>query len=481
MKELVPFGLEQLGGRYARPTGDHSGNELSIHGLGQERTAGLGFFQPVGGLHQGLLGLGQLTEADGTHALKLSFSFGLVGLGLQGLDQGLSCADRSDQLLLPIPTRTQGAGLFVQAAEFGSDGCEATLSIARLVFLQCPALDLQLAQAAFDAIQLGRHGVDGRTQLGSGLVHAVDGLVGHEAVVDVAIRKSRGRHQGGVLDAHAVVHLVALLQATQDGDRVFDGGLAGQHGKEAALQGGVLLDVLLVLVQGRGPDAVQVSPGQGRLEHIGRVHGSLRSARTHQGVELVDEQNHLAVCAGDLLQDGLQALFELAPVLGTRQERAHIQRHDALALDSIGHVAGHDAVGQAFDDGGLAHTGVPDEDRVVLAPARENLHHAANLLITADDGVELSGFGFLGQIGGVLLEGFKGGLGILARDTAAPAHLSQGGVDLLGRDATRLEEAHGLRVALADESQEQVFGRDELVAHLLCGLASIVQDQGQRL
>ena len=69
-----------------------------------------------------------------------------------------------------------------------------------------------------------RHGVDLGAQLGRRLVHQVDGLVGQEAVGDVAVGQHRRRHQGRVLDAHAVVALVALLQAAQDRDGVLDHG-----------------------------------------------------------------------------------------------------------------------------------------------------------------------------------------------------------------------------------------------------------------
>jgi hypothetical protein len=77
--------------------------------------------------------------------------------------------------------------------------------------------------------------------------------------------RERGRgDEGGILDAHAVVGLVALLEAAQDGDGVFDRRLADHHGLEAALQGGVLLDVLAVLVERGGADAAQLAARQGR-------------------------------------------------------------------------------------------------------------------------------------------------------------------------------------------------------------------------
>ena len=46
---------------------------------------------------------------------------------------------------------------------------------------------------------------------------------------------------------------------------VLDGGLLHDHGLEAALQGGVLLDVLAVLTEGGGADDLDLPAGEGGL------------------------------------------------------------------------------------------------------------------------------------------------------------------------------------------------------------------------
>ena len=106
------------------------------------------------------------------------------------------------------------------------------------------------------------------------------------------------------MDLDAVEHLVALLQAAQDGDGVLHRGLLHHHRLEAALEGRVLLDVLAVLVQGGRADAVQLAAGQHGLEQVARVHGAVGLAGAHDGVQLVDEEEDLALGLLDLLQDG---------------------------------------------------------------------------------------------------------------------------------------------------------------------------------
>ena len=99
------------------------------------------------------------------------------------------------------------------------------------------------------------------------------------------------RDQGRVLDLDLVVDLVPLLQPAEDRDRVLDRRLADEDRLEPAFEGGVLLDVLAVLVERRGADAAELAAGQGRLEQVGGVHRPLGLARADDQVQLVDEQD----------------------------------------------------------------------------------------------------------------------------------------------------------------------------------------------
>jgi hypothetical protein len=215
-----------------------------------------------------------------------------------------------------------------------------------------------------------------------------------------------------------VVNLVALAQAAQDADGVFDRRLADHHRLEAPLERRVLLDVLAVFVERGRPDRVQLAARQHRLEHVGGVERALGRARADDGVQLVDEQDDLAFGVDDLLEDGLEPLLELAAVLRAGHQRAHVEPDDLLVLQPLRHVAAHDALRQAFDDGGLADPGLADEHRVVLGAAREHLDHAADLFVAADDRVELAAARQLGQVAAVALERL-----VLASGFGSPASL----------------------------------------------------------
>ena len=109
----------------------------------------------------------------------------------------------------------------------------------------------------------------------------------------------------------------------------------------------------------------------------------------------------------------------LAPAI----ERAQVERDHALVLERLGHVARDDALGEALDDRGLADAGLADQHRVVLGAAREHLDHAADLVVAADDRVELALAGELGQVAAVLLERLVAVLGVRVVDALVAADL----------------------------------------------------------
>ena len=172
-------------------------------------------------------------------------------------------------------------------------------------------------------------------------------------------------------------------------------------------------------------------------------------------MELVDEGDDLALGVGDLLEDGLEPLLELAAVLGAGHHRAEVEADEALVLEALGHVALDDAPGQALDDRGLADAGLADEHRVVLGAAGQHLDDAADLLVAPDDRVDAALAGRLGEVAAVLLERLVLLLGVLRGDAVAAPHLLHRGEQLLAADAE-----------VVGQGEEQVLGGEVLVVQL---------------
>ena len=269
-----------------------------------------------------------------------------------------------------------------------------------------------------------------------------------------------------------MVHLVAFLQSTQYADGVVHVGLVDEHALETAFQGLVFLEILLVFGQGGGTDCPQLATSQCRLEDVGGIHGSFAAAGTHQGVNLIDKEDNLAVGLVNLTDDAFQPFLKLALVLGTSNQCAHVQAVDGLAFQVLRHVAAHNTVCQTLGDSRLTYTGLADKDGVVLSPAAENLQHTPDFLVTTDNGVKLAGLSQLIEVLGVLVQGVVSVLGALAAHLAAFAQVGNGGLEALFAHAGILHQVCHL-VPAGHQPKQHVLDRDKVVAHLsgqLCGL-----------
>ncbi len=221
--------------------------------------------------------------------------------------------------------------------------------------------------------------------------------------------------------------------------------------------------MLAELIERRGADALDLAARQGGLQHAGRVDGALGSAGADQRMELVDEENDV-LGLDDLLHHDLEALLELAAVLGARDERAEVEGHHAAVQDVLRHVGADDALGKALHDRCFADAGLADDDGIVLGPAGEYLEHPVDLVLPADHGVELAALGKLGEVPAELVEG--GGGALFRRDLSGCA--AQVIDDQLARSEQVHTEAPEDLAAdpflLADEAEEKVLAADIIVA-----------------
>ena len=337
-----------------------------------------------------------------------------------------------------------------------------------LFLLEGCFLDLQLQDLALLFVQFRGQRIHLCLDQGAGLIHEVDCLVGKETVRNIAVGKHGCADKSIVEDLHAVVDLVAFLQAAEDGNRVFYRRFIHQHGLETALKSSVLLDVLSVLLEGRCTDAVKLAAGQHGFEHIAGIHGALGLAGTDDGMQFIDEEQDLALAPLDILKDRFETFLEFAPVLGTGHKRAHIQREDLLVLQAVRNIATGDPLCQPLDNGCLADTGLTDQNRVVLGLSGKDPDHIADLGIPADHGIHLLRPGLGNKFFAVFFQGVIGRLGIVAGHALVAAHCGQSLEKSLPVDAVVLEQAFQRAVRVLDQGQEEVLDTDILIAKRLC-------------
>ncbi len=287
-----------------------------------------------------------------------------------------------------------------------------------------------------------------------------------------------------------MVRLVAVAQALEDLDGVGQRRLGHLDRLEPALERGILLDVLAVLVEGGGADDLQLTTGQHGLEDGGRVDRALGRAGADEGVDLVDEQHDVAAGA-DLLEHLLQPLLEVTAVAAAGDQGAEVEGVELLVLEGLGHLAAHDVLGQALDDGGLADAGLADEHRVVLGAAGQHLHDPLDLFLASDDRVELALARGGGQIAAELVEHERAGGSALGGAALGGTGASGGALlaALVARDelddllahpgevgAELDEDLGGDALALADQPEQDVLGADVVVAELQCLTQAELED-----
>ena len=238
--------------------------------------------------------------------------------------------------------------------------------------------------------EIPRHALGFNPQLAGRLVNEVNGLVRQVAVGDVAMAQLDGGLQRRLLNLDLVMGLVAGAERPQHLNGGIQVRLLNEDRLEPALQGGVLLDVLAVLVDGGRSYALEFPAGQRRLQKVAGVQATLRRSRPDDCVYLVDEQDYLAASLFDLVDYAFQTLLELPPELASGHQVAHVQRKKPAVLQHLRDISGNDALRKPLRYGGLADTGVADDGRVVLCPAGEGLHHPLHLDVSANDGVQFA-------------------------------------------------------------------------------------------
>ena len=275
-----------------------------------------------------------------------------------------------------------------------------------------------------------------------------------------------------------MVDFVALLQPAQDGDGVLDARLIDLHRLEAAFQRGVLFDVLPILIQRGRANGAEFAARELRLEHVAGVDRALARPRTDDGVQLVDEEDDLALRVGDFLEERLESVLEFAAELRARDHRADVHRDDLLVFQRLRHIPADDPPRQPLDDRRLAHARLADEHRVVFRAPRKHLHDAADFIIAPDDGIDFPLLRQRREIAPVFLQRLIFPLGILVRDALRTAHLLQRGHQLGARDPRVFQNAGGgdFRVR---ERQEVVLGAEVFVLQLGHFLFGGVERGGQ--
>ena len=157
-----------------------------------------------------------------------------------------------------LPFRFQRRRFFLELAQFLLELLEALFASRIFFFFQRLTFHLVLHDLALDHINLRRHGIELDFQSRGRFIDQIDRFVRQITIADIAMRKDRGRNQGGVLNAHTMMHFVTFLQSTQDCDRVFYARFSHHYRLKTPFQCRILFDIFAIFIEGGGPDRAQL-------------------------------------------------------------------------------------------------------------------------------------------------------------------------------------------------------------------------------
>ena len=238
----------------------------------------------------------------------------------------------------------------------------------------------------------------------TGLVDHVDRLVRQLAVGNVASRQLDSSLDRLVGISEVVVVLEIGLQPLHDRDGVIDGRLVDVDLLETAHKRAILFEELPIFLIGGRADAADRTRRQGRLQEVRCIHRATRGrARTDDGVDFIDEQNRARIFF-EFLDDLLQTLFEITAIAGPGEQRTHVEREDGVIGERLRHLAFDDTLGETFGNRRLAHARIAHIKRVVLGAAAEDLDGAVDLVVAADQRIDLAVFRLFIEVDAVSLQ-----------------------------------------------------------------------------
>ena len=111
---------------------------------------------------------------------------------------------------------------------------------------------------------------------------------------------------------------------------------------KATLERGVFFDVLAVFIQRRGTDTVQFPASECWFEQVRCVTTAFGRAGSNDGVKFVNEEYDLSGRGSDFFEHCLESIFEFAAEFCSRDQRSHVQCHDAFIAQALRNVVVND-------------------------------------------------------------------------------------------------------------------------------------------
>ena len=232
---------------------------------------------------------------------------------------------------------------------------------------------------------------------GSCLIKNIDGLIGQMSVAHIPHTQIHACLNGLGRVNNAMVFLVFFTDIVQNLHAFLRRSRFNHHHLETAFQRSVLFNVLTVFIEGGSPYALNFAPCQSGLEHVAGIQRTTGTASTHNGMNLIDEQNYV-VSFLQLHHQSFHALFKLTAVFGSGHHTGNIQTNYALVEQHPANLALNNAQRKSLGDGRFTHPGFSNQNGVIFLAAAENLTNTLYLFFAAYNGIQLPFLSRFGEI-----------------------------------------------------------------------------------
>ncbi|KEP73430.1 hypothetical protein HR12_10415, partial [Microbacterium sp. SUBG005] len=220
-----------------------------------------------------------------------------------------------------------------------------------------------------------------------------------------------------------MVQLITLFQSSQNGDGIFNAWFSDKHLLEATLQRGIFFNVLTILVQRSGADAVKFTTRQRRFQHVPGIHCAVSFTRAPPMVcSSSINRMTLPSCFARSFSTPFRRSSNSPRYFAPGHQRAHIQRQYATAFQPFGHFAINDTLRQPFNDGGFTDARLTNQHRVVFGTTLQYLDSPTNFFVTADYRVKFALLGTFGQVDRKFLQSLTLVFGSLVVHAFTSAH-----------------------------------------------------------
>ena len=292
MQQFFFLALKHFINRNPRPLGDDIGNVFFGYGFREAVFMFLGI--ALGNLNLALqLRDNAVLQLAG--AFKPPFALGNFNLYTGFVELVFEAGEVRQPLFFLAPFFFQRFGLGLQTGDFISNQLTALFGLVIGFFFDALALNFQLQNTAVKFIQLLGLGINRHSQRACRLVHQVNGFVRQKAVTDIAVRQRGGSNQRAVRNFNPVVEFKFFLDAAENRNCLLNIRLADINRLKTPRQRGIFLNIFFILIEGGSAEAVQLPPGQSRLEQVRGIHRAFRGTGADQCVHLINKQDDAAL------------------------------------------------------------------------------------------------------------------------------------------------------------------------------------------